>query len=89
MPPPLTTPFQSCRNSHHYAAPTSFFCVRVLGTLCFYGVVPFRQDIELRRHYGMGWDGMASAGREGWIGGFGIIGDILKDLVISSDKKTK
>lgn len=35
----------------------------------------------------MGWDGI------GWEGGvdrrFGIIGDILKNLVIISDKKTK
>lgn len=87
VPQPLTTPFQLCRSSHHDAAPTSLFCVRVLSTLCFYGVVPFRQDIELRRHYGMGWDGI------GWQGGvdrrFGIIGDILKNLVIISDKKTK
>lgn len=87
MPRPLTTLFQSCRNSHHYGAPTSLFCVRILSTLCFYGVVPFRRDIELRRPYGMGLDGI------GWEGGvdrrFGTIGDILKNLVISSGKKTK
>lgn len=82
-PRPLTTPFQSCRNLHHGAASTSLFRVRVLSTLCFYGVVPFRQDMESRRRYEMdrmGWDGI------GWEGGvdrrFGILGDILKNLVI-------